>query len=76
MIRLLLELGINYDAQDIEGNSPLDLAMHQARISGGNNEHVVKVIMWYKKSDERKAKEQEEITVKHLEKVDQDQTLH
>ena len=52
MIKKLLDLGVSYYAKDIEGNSPLDLAMLHIK-RGGVHEQIVKVICWYKSRDEK-----------------------
>ena len=54
MIKLLLEMGIEYEVRDQEGYSALDLAHSNAKKKGGD--HILQVIMWYKKRDERNAK--------------------
>lgn len=53
MIKKLIELGVSYESKDIEGISPLEMALNYAS-RGGNHYQIVKIIQWYKERDSNK----------------------
>jgi ankyrin repeat protein len=52
MIKKLIELGVSYESKDIEGLSPLEMALNYAS-RGGYHYQIVKIIQWYKERGEK-----------------------